>query len=185
MPFVVEDKEENFHLGPGFFDKDAWLMNAIPTVTQILVAGGTSKLGSAATRNVVEKAMFNRLSQKLPAEAARQVAKETAELAAARAGKTAFVGAMTASAQGSGGNDMRDQINTLPFNELIESPTFQKAFDSIDTNPANANLSDTQKLTLARSQVADQAASAVTADPKMLMLNIAASTLGVYRWRKP
>ncbi|WP_447875204.1 LPD38 domain-containing protein [Serratia fonticola] len=178
MPFVIEDKEENLHLGPGFFDKDAWLINAIPTVTQVLVAGGTSKLGSAATRNVVEKAMFNRLSQKLPAEAARQVAKETAELAAARAGKTAFVGTMTASAQGSGGNDMRDQINTLPFNELIESPTFQKAFNSIDTNPANANLSDTQKLTLARSQVADQAASAVTADPKMLMLNIAASTLG-------
>ncbi|CAI2146275.1 Antirestriction protein [Serratia fonticola] len=178
MPFVEKDEKGDYKLGAGFFDKDAWLINAIPTVTQMLVAGGTSKLGSAATRNVVEKAMFNRLSQKLPAEAARQVAKETAELAAARAGKTAFVGTMTASAQGSGGNDMRDQINTLPFNELIESPTFQKAFNSIDTNPANANLSDTQKLTLARSQVADQAASAVTADPKMLMFNIVASTLG-------
>lgn len=178
MPFVDKDEKGDYKLGAGFFDKDAWMMNAIPTVTQLLVAGGASKIGSVATRNVVEKAMFNRLSQKLPEEAARQVAKETAELAATRAGKTAFVGAMTASAQGSGGNDMRDQINTLPFNELIESPTFQKAFNSIDTNPANANLSDTQKLTLARSQVADQAASAVTADPKMLMLNIAASTLG-------
>ncbi|MBP1015881.1 hypothetical protein ACUNEV_26705 [Serratia sp. IR-2025] len=129
-------------------------------------------------RNLVEKATFNRLSQKLPEEAARQVAKETAERAAAVAGKTTFVGAMAASAQGSGGIDMRDQINGLPFNELMQSPSFQKAFDSVDTNPANANLSDTQKLTLARNQVADQAASAVTADPKMLALNIAASTLG-------
>ncbi|CAI1016461.1 LPD38 domain-containing protein [Serratia fonticola] len=178
MPFVEKDEKGDYKLGAGFFDKDAWMMNAIPTVTQLLVAGGASKIGSVATRNVVEKAMFNRLSQKLPEEAARQVAKETAELAATRAGKTAFVGTMTASAQGSGGTDMRDQINTLPFNELIGSPTFQKAFNSIDANPANANLNDTQKLTLARNQVADQAASAVTADPKLLALNIAASTLG-------
>ncbi len=178
MQFVEDDGKGGYKFGPAVFDKDAWIINAVPTIAELLVSGGIAKLGSIAMRNLVEKATFNRLSQKLPEEAARQVAKETAERAAAVAGKTTFVGTMAASAQGSGGIDMRDQINGLPFNELMQSPSFQKAFDSVDTNPANANLSDTQKLTLARNQVADQAASAVTADPKMLALNIAASTLG-------
>ncbi|MFJ5507860.1 hypothetical protein [Pectobacterium jejuense] len=46
----------------------------------------------------------------------------------------------------------------------MESSTFQSAFSSIDSNPENARLSDTQKLELARTQVADHAASAVTAN---------------------
>lgn len=178
MPFIEQDGKGNYRLGSGFFDKDAWMMNAIPTVSQLLAGGAVSKLGAVATRNAVENSIFNRLSKKLPEEAARQIAKETAERAASVAGKTAFVGTMAATAQGGGGTDMREQINTLSFTDLMQSPPFQKAFDYVDLNPANASLSDTEKLTLARNQIADQAASAVTADPKMLAINIAASTLG-------
>ncbi len=178
MPFIEQDEKGNYRLGSGFFDKDAWMMNAIPTVSQLLAGGAVSKLGAVATRNAVENSIFNRLSKKLPEEAARQIAKETAERAASIAGKTAFVGTMAATAQGGGGTDMREQINTLSFTDLMQSPSFQKAFDNVDLNPANSTLSDTEKLTLARNQVADQAASAVTADPKMLAINIAASTLG-------
>ncbi len=127
---------------------------------------------------MAERATFNRLSKSMPEQAARQLAKETADQAAAVAGKTTFVGAMSGSAQGQGGIDMREQINSLSFNELMESSTFQSAFSSIDSNPDNVRLSDTQKLELARTQVADQAASAVTADPRLLAVNIAASTLG-------
>ncbi|UYA60204.1 hypothetical protein NAL19_2050 [Pectobacterium sp. F1-1] len=165
-------------VGEGLFDKDAWLINAVPTIAQLLTAGGVSKLGAGAAREMAERATFNRLSKSMPEEAARQLAKETADRAAAVAGKTTFVGAMSGSAQGQGGIDMREQINSLSFNELMESSTFQSAFSSIDSNPDNARLSDTQKLELARTQVADQAASAVTADPRLLAVNIAASTLG-------
>ncbi|MDY4380950.1 MuF-C-terminal domain-containing protein [Pectobacterium brasiliense] len=164
--------------GEGLFDKDAWLINAVPTIAQLLTAGGVSRLGAGAAREMAERATFNRLSKSMPEEAARQLAKETADQAAAVAGKTTFVGAMSGSAQGQGGIDMREQINSLSFNELMESSTFQSAFSSIDSNPDNARLSDTQKLELARTQVADQAASAVTADPRLLAVNIAASTLG-------
>ncbi|MBA0182722.1 hypothetical protein H0261_03120 [Pectobacterium versatile] len=164
--------------GEGLFDKDAWFINAIPTVAQLLTAGGMSKLGAGAAREMAERATFNRLSKTMPEEAARQIARETADRAAAVAGKTTFVGAMTGTAQGQGGLDMRAQVNGLSFNELMESPTFQSAFSAIDANPSHANLSDTQKLELARSQVAETAANAVTSDPRMLALNIAASTLG-------
>ncbi|HFI5333984.1 TPA: LPD38 domain-containing protein [Serratia liquefaciens] len=115
MPFIEQDEKGNYRLGSGFFDKDAWMMNAIPTVSQLLAGGEVSKLGAVATRNAVENSIFNRLSKKLPEEAARQVAKETAERAASVAGKTAFVGTMAATAQGSGGTDMREQINSLSF----------------------------------------------------------------------
>ncbi|QRN32599.1 hypothetical protein [Pectobacterium brasiliense] len=164
--------------GEGLFDKDAWLINAVPTIAQLLTAGSVSKLGAGAAREMAERATFNRLSKSMPEEVARQLAKETADRAAAVAGKTTFVGAMSGSAQGQGGIDMREQINSLSFNELMGSSTFQSAFSSIDSNPDNARLSDTQKLELARTQVADQAASAVTADPRLLAVNIAASTLG-------
>ncbi|GKW34871.1 hypothetical protein PEC730217_36510 [Pectobacterium carotovorum subsp. carotovorum] len=164
--------------GEGLFDKDAWFINAIPTVAQLLTAGGMSKLGAGAAREMAERATFNRLSKTMPEEAARQIARETADRAAAVAGKTTFVGAMTGTAQGQGGLDMRAQVNGLSFNELMESPTFQSAFSAIDANPSHANLSDSQKLELARSQVAETAANAVTSDPRMLALNIAASTLG-------
>lgn len=73
---------------------------------------------------------------------------------------------------------MREETNSIPFDQLLESTTFQKAFADIDSDPSNSSLTDTQKLTLARSQVAEQAANSVTADPRMLAINIVASTLG-------
>ncbi|MCW2473667.1 LPD38 domain-containing protein [Candidatus Symbiopectobacterium sp. NZEC151] len=178
---VDHDKEGNFtgiSAGDGLFDKDTWLINAVPTVAQLIAGGAMSKVGAAAAREMAEQATFNRLSKSMPEAAARQLAKETADRAAAVAGKTAFVGTMTTTAQGQGGIDMRDEINALSFNELMNSTLFQKAFAAIDTDPNNANLDDTQKLTMARSQVAEQAAASVTSDPRLLAINIAASSLG-------
>ncbi|CAI1616440.1 Antirestriction protein [Serratia quinivorans] len=172
------DKEKGVTVNPGLFDKDVWFMNALPAITQMLTGGLVAKVGAKTAENVVEQAVYNKLSKTIPEQVARATAKETAQLASARAHKTGFVGAMTLPAQGGGGTNMREEINALPFNSLIESPSFQKAFDEVDLNPANASLSDTEKLTLARNQVADKAASAITADPRMLMVNIAASVLG-------
>lgn len=172
------DKEKGVTVNPGLFDKDVWFMNALPAITQMLTGGLVAKVGAKTAENVVEQAVYNKLSKTIPKEVARATAKETAQLASARAHKTGFVGAMTLPAQGGGGTNMREEINALPFNSLIESPSFQKAFDEVDLNPANTSLSDIEKLTLARNQVADKAASALTADPRMLMVNIAASVLG-------
>lgn len=181
--FITLDRDQNGNVtgvsaGEGMFDKDTWLMNAVPAVAQIISGGAMSKLGASAAREMAEQATFNRLRKQLPEEAARQVAKETAERAAAVAGKTTFVGAMTTTAQGQGGTDMRQEINSLSFDELMQSPTFQKAFSDVDTDPNYADLDDTQKLTMARNMVAEQAAASVTADPRLLAINIAASTLG-------
>ena len=60
----------------------------------------------------------------------------------------------------------------------MDSKTFQDAFAAVDDNPAFKNYSDTQKLTLAREQVAEKAATTVTSDPRLLAVNMMASTLG-------
>ncbi|NKI76292.1 hypothetical protein Dpoa2040_003635 [Dickeya sp. CFBP 2040] len=178
---TTRDKDGNItglQAGEGLFDKDAWLINAVPSISQIIASGAMSKLGATAAREMAERAAFNRLSKSMPEEAARQLAKETADRAAAVAGKSTFVGTMTGASQGQGGIDMRNEINALSFDELTQSKTFQQAFSDIDSDPQYAKLDDTQKLTLARNITADRAATAVTADPRLLAVNIAASTLG-------
>ncbi|MBS0056974.1 LPD38 domain-containing protein [Yersinia sp. Marseille-Q3913] len=178
MPFIERDKDGNLQAGAGMFDKDAWLINAIPTISQMIGSGAFAKYGAKAVSRGVEQATYERLKKSVPDAVARETAQLAGEKAREIAQKTGFVGIMAGTAQGSSGNEMRDEINALPFEQLAQSPTFQKAFSTIDTDPNNSALSDTQKLTLARNQVADQAASSVTADPRMLAINIAASTLG-------
>lgn len=178
LKFVEKDKQGNWKAGSGLFDKDTWMMNAVPSIAQMLTGGWIAKMGAQGAERAVEQAVFNRLSKTLPEEAARMTARETASQARQVAQKTGYVGIMAGSAQGVSGNELRDEINAIPFEQLIASPTFQKAFSQVDSDPAHKELSDTQKLTLARSQVAEQAAGSITADPRMLAINIAASTLG-------
>ncbi|HHL2560767.1 TPA: LPD38 domain-containing protein [Yersinia enterocolitica] len=178
MTFIERDKDGNLQAGAGMFDKDAWLINAIPTISQMIGSGAFAKFGAKAVSRGVEQATYERLKKSVPDAVARETAQLAGEKAREIAQKTGFVGIMAGTAQGSSGNEMRDEINTLPFDQLVQSPTFQKAFSTIDLDPNNSALSDTQKLTLARNQVAEQAASSVTVDPRMLAINIAASTLG-------
>ncbi|HEM6619619.1 TPA: LPD38 domain-containing protein [Yersinia enterocolitica] len=178
---IERDKNDNItgiSAGEGFFDKDAWLINAIPTITQMATSSLVAKYGAKAVARGVEQATYNKLKTSVPETVARETAQLAAEKARVIAQKTGFVGMTTATAQGHGGNEMRDEINAIPFDQLIASPTFQSAFSTIDNAPSNAKLSDTQKLTMARNIVAERAATSVTGDPRMLAINIAASTLG-------
>ncbi|MFM1060158.1 hypothetical protein WFK89_03335, partial [Yersinia enterocolitica] len=183
MDFITFERDKNKNVtgikaGSGLFDKDAWMINAIPSISQMFLTASGAKLGANAVERMVEKGTYNRLIKVLPEEAARATAKETAQIAKRRAQATGFVGVSTGTAQGQGGIDMREETNAIPFDQLLESTTFQKAFADIDSDPSNSSLTDTQKLTLARSQVAEQAANSVAGDPRMLAINIAASTLG-------
>ncbi|NWA70861.1 hypothetical protein HX775_02875 [Serratia proteamaculans] len=178
MPFVQQDKDGSYHAGSGLFDKDAWLINAVPTITQMFTMSGAAKVGADGVMKMVEHAVFTKLSKSLPEDVARATAKETAQIARDRARHSTFAGAMAASSQGQAGNDMRDEINSIPFDQLTQSKTFQDAFAEVDDNPAYKNYSDTQKLSLARNQVAEKAATTVTSDPRLLAVNMMASTLG-------
>lgn len=178
MKFAERDAQGNLKIGAGAFDKDAWLINAIPALTQLATGGYAAKLGAKAVAQGIERSVYEKLKKSVPDAVARETAQMAAEKARAIARKSGFVGITAGTAQGQGGMEMRDEINALPFAQLIESPTFQRLFEVIDKAPENVTLSDTQKLTLARQQLAEVAASSVTADPRLLAINIAASTLG-------
>ncbi|MBL3524113.1 hypothetical protein IM876_15650 [Serratia plymuthica] len=178
MELVEKSKDGNYHLGAGAFDKDAWLMNAIPTIAQMFATGGAARIGANGVMNMVEHATFNKLSKSLPEDVARATAKETALLARKRAQQAGFIGITTASSQGQAANESRDEIKAIPYDQLVESTTFQKVFADIDDDPKNENLTDTQKLELARNQLAERVANNVTADSKLLALNYAAAKLG-------
>ncbi|WP_052198397.1 LPD38 domain-containing protein [Pectobacterium fontis] len=181
--FVKTEHDNNgditgFSAGEGLFNIDSWVMNAAPSLAQMFSAAGAAKIGTKGIQRMIEEGTFNRLSKTMTEDAAREAARKTGEAAKARAQKYGFIAGMSGSAQGQGGIDMREQVNNLSFNELVGSSTFQSAFSEIDANPDNSSLSDTQKLELARAQVAEQTANAVTTDPRLLAVNIAASTLG-------
>ncbi|MEQ9721311.1 LPD38 domain-containing protein [Yersinia alsatica] len=178
MPFVERDELGNLALGAGVFDKDAWLISAIPTLTQLATSGYAAKLGARAVAKGIEQTVYEKLKKSVSETAARETAQLAGEKARAIAQKSGFVGMMAGSSQGQGGIEIRDDINAIPFEQLIQSSTFQKVFAAIDNDPVNTALSDTQKLTQARHQVAELAASTVTADPRLLAINIAASSLG-------
>ncbi|MEY4592742.1 MAG: hypothetical protein RIR18_1637, partial [Pseudomonadota bacterium] len=178
MKFAERDAQGNLKIGAGAFDKDAWLINAIPALTQLATGGYAAKLGAKAVAQGIERSVYEKLKKSVPDAVARETAQMAAEKARAIARKSGFVGITAGTAQGQGGIEIRDEINAIPFEQLVQSPTFQKAFSTIDSDPNNSALSDTQKLTLARDQVAELAASSVTADPRLLAINIAASTLG-------
>ncbi|CNI90922.1 LPD38 domain-containing protein [Yersinia enterocolitica] len=131
MPFIETDSQNNLKLGAGAFDKDAWVMNAVPTLSQLFSVGGFAKLGGKVIAKSIEELTFQKLKNLLPELVARETAKETAIKAGIQAQKSGFVGIMAGTAQGSSGNEMRDEINALPFDQLVKSPTFQNAFSTI------------------------------------------------------
>ncbi|OWF76183.1 hypothetical protein B4900_19730 [Yersinia rohdei] len=76
-----DDKITGISAGEGFFDKDAWLINAIPTITQMATSSLVAKYGAKAVARGVEQATYNKLKTSVP----EAVARDTAQLAAEKA----------------------------------------------------------------------------------------------------
>lgn len=92
MPFIERNKDGNLQAGAGLFDKDAWLINAIPTITQMATSGLVAKFGARAVAEGVERATYERLKKSVPDAVARETAQLAGEKARGIAQKTGFVG---------------------------------------------------------------------------------------------
>ncbi|EJQ6452044.1 hypothetical protein NX703_005527, partial [Escherichia coli] len=62
--------------------------------------------------------------------------------------------------------------------ELAQSPKFQQTFLSIDADPQHAQLTDRQKMDLAKERVADEVRAQLATDPELLAVNAMAAKLG-------
>lgn len=71
-----------------------------------------------------------------------------------------------------------DSVLNADYSELAKSPKFQQTFLSIDADPQHAQLTDRQKMDLAKERVADEVRAQLATDPELLAVNAMAAKLG-------
>lgn len=152
-----------------------WIMKGTETLSRMvpdLVLGG---MGSKQIYNQTFEMMFKKGVEK-------GLSQEAAKIAADKAAKGAMSATTaqmaTISATGGTGVQVRETIENTPWNELTKSETFKANFSAIDQDPQYEGVSDKEKLNLARTMTAEQAATNVQQDPALLAVNAASSFLG-------
>lgn len=173
----------NTPMSEGWDDSAVWVAkgtNLIGSLLPDLAAGGlTKKVGEVA----LKKALTSGLEKKFIASG---LAPEKAGVLAAKAVeekmpdlfRAGMVASSTASAQGATAMNAARSILDADYSELSTSPKFQDAFYAIDDDPQYAELSDRQKMDMAKARVADEVRTQLATDPQSLMVNALAAKLG-------
>ncbi|ELD8279847.1 hypothetical protein QI593_004598 [Salmonella enterica] len=173
----------NTPMSEGWDDSAVWVAkgtNLIGSLLPDLAAGGLAKkVGEVA----LKKALTSGLEKKFIASG---LAPEKAGVLAAKAVEekmpdlfqAGMVASSTASAQGATAMNAARSILDADYSELSTSPKFQEAFYAIDDDPQYAELSDRQKMDMAKARVADEVRTQLATDPQSLMVNALAAKLG-------
>ena len=160
---VDETPEGRVTLGDGAGDIDVWAMKmaqGIGSLVPTLLAGGvTGVAAKASIGRAVTTSMLKRGATQQVAEAV--AAKTVSRLATGAAVTTGATGSV-----GSAGVDTRETVLNMSFDELAASTTFREAFARIDEDQQTQNLSDEDKLALARKETANVASRATMSDAK-------------------
>lgn len=153
-----------------------------------LTAGVGGLAARGATFALLRKEAISGLVKKgLTEEAATKVASDAMEIAArkataAQAGKTAskygFISGGTADAQGNSAAAAAQGVLNASPQELASSPTFVNLYQSVQSDPQYAHLSDEDKVQVAKEQLANRVGMSVATDPKLLAVNIASTMMG-------
>lgn len=172
---ISENERGGLTLGDGAGDIDVWALkfaNGLGSMLPTLATGGIT--GAAAKMTLgraVTTSMLKRGASKEIAEAV--AAKAVEKLAAGAAGTTAITGSV-----GSAGLNAKETINAMSFDELRDSSSFREAFLRIDGDQQYQGLSDFEKLSMARDEVANLASAATMGDVKTWGAAAAGSLLG-------
>lgn len=173
----------NTPMSEGWDDSAVWVAkgtNLIGSLLPDLAAGGLAKkVGEVA----LKKALTSGLEKKFIASG---LAPEKAGVLAAKAVEekmpdlfqAGMVASSTASAQGATAMNAARSILDADYSELSTSPKLQDAFYAIDDDPQYAELSDRQKMDMAKERVADEVRTQLATDPQSLMVNALAAKLG-------
>ncbi|EJG5924636.1 hypothetical protein NAE50_003055 [Salmonella enterica] len=173
----------NTPMSDGWDDSAVWVAkgsNLIGSLLPDLAAGGiTKKVGEVA----LKKALTGGIEKKFIAagmtpERAGDLAAKAVEEKMPDLFQAGMVASSTASAQGSTAMNAAQSILDADYSELSKSPKFQNAFYAIDDDPQYAELSDRQKMDMAKERVADEVRTQLSTDPQSLMVNALAAKLG-------
>ncbi len=173
----------NTPMAEGYGDSAVWVakgVNLIGSMLPDLAAGGiTKKIGTQAVEGALKKGLEKKfLTAGLSPEKAAAYASESVKKAMPDLFQAGMVTTATASAQGSEAMSAADSVRNADYSELSKSPKFQQTFYAIDDDPQYAELSDRQKMDLAKERVADEVRAQLATDPQSLVVNTLAAKLG-------
>ncbi|EEP1514208.1 hypothetical protein HAZ28_004761 [Salmonella enterica] len=173
----------NTPMSEGWDDSAVWVAkgtNLIGSLLPDLAAGGlTKKVGEVALKKALTSGLEKKfIASGLAPEKAGILAAKSVEEKMPDLFQAGMVASSTASAQGSTAMNAAQSILDADYSELSKSPKFQEAFYAIDDDPQHAELSDRQKMDMAKERVADEVRTQLATDPQSLIVNALAAKLG-------
>ncbi|EHM2355255.1 hypothetical protein KD625_002952 [Salmonella enterica subsp. enterica serovar Bonariensis] len=173
----------NTPMSEGWDDSAVWVAkgsNLIGSLLPDLAAGGiTKKVGEVALKNALISGIEKKfIASGMAPERAGVLAAKAVEEKMPDLFQAGMVTSSTASAQGATALNAANEVLSADYSELSKSPKFQDAFYAIDDDPQHAELSDRQKMDMAKERVADEVRMQLSTDPQSLMVNALAAKLG-------
>lgn len=173
----------NTPMTEGYDDSAVWVakgVNLIGALVPDMVAGGvTKKLGDVTLRKVLTAGLEKKyIAAGMQPERATALAAEAVDKKMPDFFQTGLITHSTVSAQGRSAMAAADAVLNADYSELAKSPKFQQTFLSIDADPQHAQLTDRQKMDLAKERVADEVRAQLATDPELLAVNAMAAKLG-------
>lgn len=165
------------------------LANVFGDLSAMALTGGAEGIAAKGVTSALlrREAVSGLVRKGLTKEAAEKVADDAMEIAARKtaatqAGKTAskygFIASGTADAQGNTATAAAQGVLNASPQELASSPTFVNLYQSVDSDPQYAHLSDADKVQVAKEQLANRVGMSVATDPKLLAVNIGSTMMG-------
>ncbi|ELU4744277.1 hypothetical protein SB392_003372 [Escherichia coli] len=173
----------NTPMSEGYDDPAVWLtkgMNFVGAVAADVFAGGVAKkVGDVTLRKMLTAGLEKKyIAAGMQPERATALAAEAVDKKMPDLFQAGLITHSTASAQGQSAMAAADAVLNADYSELAQSPKFQQTFLSIDADPQHAQLTDRQKMDLAKERVADEVRAQLATDPDLLAVNIMAAKLG-------
>ncbi|HIG9227616.1 TPA: LPD38 domain-containing protein [Escherichia coli] len=173
----------NTPMTEGYDDSAVWVakgVNLIGALVPDMVAGGvTKKLGEVTLRKVLTAGLEKKyIAAGMQPERATALAAEAVDKKMPDLFQAGLITHSSASAQGQSAMAAAGSVLNADYSELAKSPKFQQTFLSIDADPQHAQLTDRQKMDLAKERVADEVRAQLATDPELLAVNAMAAKLG-------
>ncbi|MFL7024244.1 PLxRFG domain-containing protein [Enterovibrio norvegicus] len=140
----------------------------VPTVASAIATGGMS----------LPNAVSSLTNMAVRSGARPEVASKAAKIAVNLLQKSPTAAVSMTSDLGAQGQQSKDSILNMSFDDLLKSEVFTSAFMDVDTDPEFALMSDLEKLEEARARVANGASQATMTDPLSLGASVAATLVG-------
>lgn len=153
------DSIKTLHPGSGIQDPAVWAAKLVDGLGSITASLGVGALSGGMAKKIAINSMLKR-------GVSKEIAEETGGLVAKQWGARAATATSAGMSIGGAGQNTKQAVLGMSYDELSGSQTFRDAFNRIDLDQQTAHLSDSEKLAAAREETANVASRATMSDAK-------------------